>query len=141
MTVATLLLTCLVFLMLGWTPQNNPLVYVTALSVGGIVCIASSNGGSTSQDLKTGFLVGGTPRAQQIAILIGALCSALVLGPILLLLNGKATVYVPVTTELQTDPSKLTQTAQLAAPQARDDQKTYRVSLEGSVCNSVVTGT
>src|SRR3954454_17611544 len=62
MTVATLLLTCLIFLMLGWTPDKNPLVYVTALSVGGIVCIASSNGGSTSQDLKTGFLVGGTPR-------------------------------------------------------------------------------
>jgi len=127
MTVATLLLTCLVFLMLGWTPQNNPLVYVTALSVGGIVCIASSNGGSTSQDLKTGYLVGGTPRAQQIAILIGALCSALVLGPILLLLNDAAKVYVPVTTELRTDPSKLTQTAQLVGPQGEVDQKAYRV--------------
>ncbi len=127
MTVATLLLTCLVFLMLGWTPQSNPLVYVTALSVGGIVCIASSNGGSTSQDLKTGFLVGATPRAQQIAILIGALCSALVLGPILLQLNDAAKVFVPVTTELRTDPSKLTQTAQLVGPQARNDQNTYRV--------------
>ena len=127
MTVATLLLTCLVFLMLGWTPQSNPLVYVTALSVGGIVCIASSNGGSTSQDLKTGFLVGGTPRAQQIAILIGALCSALVLGPLLLLLNDKGKVYVQVTTELRTDPSKLTQTTKLVGPQARTDQKTYRL--------------
>jgi putative OPT family oligopeptide transporter len=127
MTVATLLLTCLVFLLIGWTPQTNPMVYVTALSVGGIVCIASSNGGSTSQDLKTGFLVGGTPRAQQIAILIGALCSALALGPILLLLNDRGTVYVPVTTELRTDPSKLTQTARLQGPQARDDQETYRV--------------
>jgi uncharacterized oligopeptide transporter (OPT) family protein len=127
MTVATLLLTCLVFLMLGWTPQSNPLVYVTALSVGGIVCIASSNGGSTSQDLKTGFLVGGTPRAQQISILIGALCSALVLGPILLLLNDAAKVYVPVTTELRTDPSKLTETAQLVGPQGEVDKKTYHV--------------
>jgi putative OPT family oligopeptide transporter len=127
MTVATLLLTCLVFLMLGWTPQSNPLVYVTALSVGGIVCIASSNGGSTSQDLKTGFLVGATPRAQQIAILIGALASALVLGPILLRLNDAAKVYVPVTTELRTDPSKLEKTAQLTGPQARTDAKTYRV--------------
>ena len=127
MTVATLLLTCLVFLLLGWTPQSNPLVYVTALSVGGIVCIASSNGGSTSQDLKTGFLVGATPRAQQIAILIGALCSALMLGPILLKLNDAATVYVPVTTELRTDPSKLEKRAQLVGPQAREDQKTYRV--------------
>jgi putative OPT family oligopeptide transporter len=92
MTVATLLLTCLVFLIVGWT---GPSYYVTALSVGAIVCIASSNGGSTSQDLKTGFLVGATPRYQQIAILIGALVSALALGPILLKLNDSATVYVP----------------------------------------------
>ena len=92
MTVATLLLTCLVFLLVGWT---GPAYYVTALSVGAIVCIASSNGGTTSQDLKTGFLVGATPRSQQIAILVGALASALVLGPILLQLNDAATVYVP----------------------------------------------
>ena len=92
MTVATLLLTCLVFLILGWT---GPSYYVTALSVGAIVCIASSNGGSTSQDLKTGFLVGATPRNQQIAILVGALLSAVLLGPILLKLNDAATVYVP----------------------------------------------
>src|SRR3954447_19185904 len=64
MTVATLLLTCLIFLIVGWTGSTK---YVTALSIGGIVCIASSNGGTTSQDLKTGFLVGSTPRLQQIA--------------------------------------------------------------------------
>ncbi len=93
MTVATLLLTCLIFLLLGWT---GPPYYVTALSVGGIVCIAASNGGTTSQDLKTGFLIGSTPRAQQIAILAGAFASALALGPILLALNDAATVYVPV---------------------------------------------
>ena len=92
MTVATLLLTCLIFLVLGWT---GPTYYVTALSVGGIVCIAASNGGTTSQDLKTGFLIGSTPRYQQIAIMIGALASALALGPILLALNQAATVYVP----------------------------------------------
>ncbi|HVF90406.1 MAG TPA: oligopeptide transporter, OPT family [Blastocatellia bacterium] len=91
MTVATLLLTCLVFLVIGWT---GPLYYVTALSVGAIVCIAASNGGTTSQDLKTGFLVGSTPRLQQIAIIVGALASAVILGPILLQLNDAATVYV-----------------------------------------------
>jgi len=95
MTVATLLLTCLVFLLLGWT-QPDP-YFVTALSVGGIVCIAASNGGTTSQDLKTGFHVGATPWKQQIAILTGALASALVLGPILIGLNNASTVYVPVT--------------------------------------------
>jgi putative OPT family oligopeptide transporter len=95
MTVATLLLTCLIFLVVGWT---SPLYYVTALSVGAIVCIAASNGGTTSQDLKTGFLVGSTPKYQQIAILAGALASALVLGPILLKLNDAGTVYAPPTT-------------------------------------------
>jgi putative OPT family oligopeptide transporter len=93
MTVATLLLTCLAFLIVGWTGGTY---YVTALSVGGIVCVAAANAGATSQDLKTGFLLGATPRYQQIAILIGASASALALGPILLGLNNSATVYVPV---------------------------------------------
>jgi putative OPT family oligopeptide transporter len=109
MTVATLLLTCLIFLVIGWT---GPSYYVTALSIGGIVCIASSNGGTTSQDLKTGFLVGSTPKYQQIAILVGAFASALILGPILLVLNDSATVYVPrtsfesATQSVQLDPAQ-----------------------------------
>jgi uncharacterized oligopeptide transporter (OPT) family protein len=93
MTVATLLLTCLIFLMIGWVGASW---YVTALSVGGIVCIAASNGGTTSQDLKTGYLLGATPQHQQVAIVIGSLLSAVLLGPILLQLNRTATVYVPV---------------------------------------------
>ncbi|OFX21309.1 MAG: oligopeptide transporter, OPT family [Anaeromyxobacter sp. RBG_16_69_14] len=108
MTVATLLLTCLIFLIVGWT--GGP-YYVTALSVGAIVCIAASNGGATSQDLKTGFLVGGTPRLQQIAILFGALLSALVVGPVLMRLNDAATTYVPAAevapAGLQVDPAGL----------------------------------
>jgi putative OPT family oligopeptide transporter len=105
MTYATLILTCLIFLLLGWT---EAVFFVTALSVGGIVCVASANGGTTSQDLKTGFLVGATPRSQQIAILIGALASALLLGPILLRLNDAATVYVPrVTFERPEDAPRL----------------------------------
>jgi putative OPT family oligopeptide transporter len=90
MTVATLLLTCLIFLALGWTGEGHRL---TALSVAAIVCIAASNAGATSQDLKTGFLVGGTPRAQQLSILVGALTSAIVIGFTLLLLNDMGTVY------------------------------------------------
>ncbi len=97
MTVATLLLTCLTFVILGWTGSNY---YVTALSIGAIVCIAASNGGTTSQDLKTGFLVGATPRSQQIAILVGALVSAIALGPILLKLNAAGSVYVPIGTTI-----------------------------------------
>jgi putative OPT family oligopeptide transporter len=127
MTVATLLLTCLIFLVLGWT---GPTYFVTALSIGGIVCIASSNGGTTSQDLKSGFLVGATPRMQQIAILVGAFASALVLGPILLQLNQAATVYVPVSrvaAGLQTDPGSLTQREGLTGPQAQGDSAIYWV--------------
>ncbi len=93
MMIATLLLTCLIFLVIGWTA---PPYFVTALSIGGIVCIASSNGGTISQDLKTGFLIGSTPKSQQIAILIGTLASAIILGPILTQFNQSGTVYVPV---------------------------------------------
>ena len=135
MTVATLLLTCLIFLAIGWT---GPTYYVTALSIGAIVCIAASNGGTTSQDLKTGYLVGATPRHQQVAILFGALASALVLGPILLVLNNAATVYVPLTDkaghavqgyapDLRVDPATLAtlRPEKLQGPQAVADATTY----------------
>ncbi len=128
MTVATLLFTCLIFLITG---RTGPAFYVTALSIGGIVCIASSNGGTTSQDLKTGFLVGATPKFQQIAILIGAAASALVLGPILLGLNNAATVYVPAA---QVAPglrvpagTELVQSENISGPQAKDDSRTFKV--------------
>jgi putative OPT family oligopeptide transporter len=127
MAVATLLFTCLIFLVMGWTGGQY---YVTALSVGAIVCIAASNAGTTSQDLKTGFLVGATPRYQQYAILAGAFASALILGPILLKLNDAGTVYVPaaqVAPHLTVDASRLTATAQLQGPQAATDNKTYKV--------------
>lgn len=129
MTVATLLFTCLIFLLVGWTGGTY---YVMALSIGGIVCIASSNGGTTSQDLKTGFLVGATPKLQQYAILIGAFASALMLGPVLMKLNDAATVYVPVAQVapggLQTDVTRLDQMKQgLVGPQSRDDAGQYHV--------------
>jgi putative OPT family oligopeptide transporter len=127
MTVATLLLTCLIFLLMGWTA---PRYYLTALSVGGIVCIASSNAGTTSQDLKTGFLIGATPRLQQVAILIGALASALVLGPILLQLNQVGTVYVPVrqtSPGLQAPLPLAGKQERLTGPQAAGDSHTYWV--------------
>jgi putative OPT family oligopeptide transporter len=127
MAVATLLFTCLIFLAMGWTGGRY---YVTALSVGAIVCIAASNAGTTSQDLKTGFLVGATPRLQQYAILAGAFASALILGPILLKLNDAGTVYVPaaqVAPHVTVDAAKLTQTAQLQGPQADADHATYKV--------------
>jgi uncharacterized oligopeptide transporter (OPT) family protein len=130
MTVATLLLTCLIFLIIGWT---GPGYYVTALSIGAIVCIAASNGGTTSQDLKTGFLVGATPWRQQIAILVGAGASALILGPILISLNSAATVYVPaakmnLAAEVRPEPSQLSQVRE-AVPEGQGitDTNQYRV--------------
>jgi uncharacterized oligopeptide transporter (OPT) family protein len=128
MTVATLLLTCLIFLLVGWTGGHY---YVTALSVGAVVCIAASNGGTTSQDLKTGYLLGATPRYQQMAILAGSFLSALCLGPILLKLNNVGTVYVPVAqvapAGLHTDPRPLTTHEAIQGPQARDDARSYLV--------------
>src|SRR5205085_11080746 len=66
---------------------------IAALSIAAIACIAISNGGTTSQDLKTGYLVGATPSRQQIAILVGALSSALVLGYVILKLNDAGTIF------------------------------------------------
>ncbi|WP_036166558.1 OPT family oligopeptide transporter [Massilia sp. 9096] len=130
MAVATLLFTCLIFLLMGWTGGRY---YVTALSVGAIVCIAASNAGTTSQDLKTGYLVGSTPKLQQYAILAGALASALVLGPILLKLNDAGTVYMPAAkvspqlAAVHVDAARLTDTAQLQGPQAASDKASYKV--------------
>lgn len=129
MTIATLLITCLAFLAVGWTGNTY---YVTALSVGAVVCIACSNGGTTSQDLKTGYLVGGTPKRQQVAILIGAFASALVLGPILLKLNQTATTYIDakeVAPSLRAPVAELVNAhrEKLAGPQSKSDSTEYLV--------------
>ena len=77
MTIATLMATSAIFLALHWTaPAFGALV----LAIGGVVCIASANAGDTSQDLKTGYLLGATPRAQQLALLIGVTVSTLAVG-------------------------------------------------------------
>ena len=77
MTIATVMGTSLIFLSVGWTGQNyEPLVLV----VGGMICIAAANAGGTSQDLKSGYIVGATPRNQQIALFVGAIVSSIVIG-------------------------------------------------------------
>jgi putative OPT family oligopeptide transporter len=77
MTIATLMGTCLVFVAVGWTGKvYEPM----ALVVGGMICIAAANAGATSQDLKTGFLVGATPRNQQLALFVGAIVSSIAIG-------------------------------------------------------------
>src|SRR6476660_3221774 len=77
MTIATLILTCLLFFALGWTGDAYGPV---AICVGAVVCIAAAQAGGTSQDLKTGYLVGATPIYQQLGLLVGVMASALSLG-------------------------------------------------------------
>src|SRR5207245_4160092 len=92
MTIATLILTCLMFVALGWT--GNPYGPI-ALCVGAVVCIAAANAGGTSQDLKTGFLVGATPIYQQIGLIIGVVTSAFVIGATTLYLHKVFTIGTP----------------------------------------------
>jgi len=91
MTVAAVLMTALIFLAIGWTrPEHR----VLALSIGGVVCVAAAVAGATSQDLKTGFLVGATPARQQIGLAIGVATSALLIGLTIQALNGAYTTIV-----------------------------------------------
>ena len=77
MTIATLMGTALVFIAVGWTGKVfEPM----ALVVGGMICIAAANAGATSQDLKTGYIIGATPKYQQIALFVGAIVSSLIIG-------------------------------------------------------------
>src|SRR6201999_1399093 len=84
MTIATLMATAAIFLVKGWTA---PAFGALAITIGGVVCIAASNAGDTSQDLKTGFLIGATPWKQQLAVMIGVIVSTLVIGLTLNLVN------------------------------------------------------
>lgn len=125
MTVATLLLTCLVFLAVGWIgPEHR----VGALSIAAVVCIAASNGGTTSQDLKTGYLVGATPKFQQIGLLIGALTSAIVIGFSLKLLNDASTVYTKKVPEFTVaNVSELKEKQKVGGTEGSKDSAEYHV--------------
>jgi uncharacterized oligopeptide transporter (OPT) family protein len=92
MTIATLMATCALFLAAGWT---QPAYGALALTVGSMVCIAAANAGATSQDLKTGFLVGATPAYQQIGLFLGVLASSVVIGGTLIMMNKGLEKYVP----------------------------------------------
>ena len=93
MAIATLMATCAVFLLLGWRAAPYGAL---AITIGGVVCIASANAGNTSQDLKTGFLVGATPRYQQIGLLIGVVVSVVMIGAVLLGMNRALEKFQPM---------------------------------------------
>ena len=92
MAIATLMATCALFLVAGWTA---PAYGALALTIGGTVCIAAANAGNTSQDLKTGFLVGATPSAQQKGLFLGVLASCFAIGITLIAMNKALEKFVP----------------------------------------------
>lgn len=104
MTIATLIITCLIFVALGW---NDSIYAPVALSVGAIICICAANAGNTSQDLKTGYIVGATPIYQQMGLAIGVITSSFVIGYTLLSLHetfgiGSEQVAAPQATLMAT---------------------------------------
>lgn len=113
MTVATVLLTALLFLAIGWTQVEHR---VLALSIGGVVCIAAAVAGATSQDLKTGYIVGATPARQQIGLVAGVVTSALLIGYMISFLNEAKTTVVA------------RQYAGVAIPAANFEQETREVN-------------
>src|SRR5262249_27512923 len=129
MAIATLMATCGVFLAAGWTSGAYGAL---ALMIGGTVCIAAANAGNTSQDLKTGFLVGATPSAQQVGLFLGVLASSFAIGGALLAVDQGLQTFKK---------SPVVMTIDLANPpdgvKVRDtmvhEQKTYRlVNVLGS---------
>jgi putative OPT family oligopeptide transporter len=92
MSIATLMATCAIFFVAGWT---SPKYSVLALMIGGIVCIAAAIAGATSQDLKTGYLVGATPFWQQMGLLVGVTVSTVAIGATLNLMNKGLERYIP----------------------------------------------
>src|ERR1700741_4617305 len=93
MTIATLMATSAIFLVSGWTA---PAFGALAITIGGIVCIASSNAGDTSQDLKTGFLIGATPWKQQVAVMVGVVVSVFSIGITLNAMNKGLEEFTPM---------------------------------------------
>jgi putative OPT family oligopeptide transporter len=92
MSIATLMATCAIFFLAGWTAPNYA---VLALMIGGVVCIAAAIAGATSQDLKTGYLVGSTPLRQQLGLLVGVTVSTIAIGATLNLMNRGLEKYIP----------------------------------------------
>ena len=111
MTIATLMATCALFLLAGWTGGSYAAL---ALSIGGLVCIAAANAGATSQDLKTGFLIGATPWKQQVGLMVGVSASVLVIGLTLILMNEGLAEYRPVT--IAVDIQQLPQGVEIESP-------------------------
>jgi putative OPT family oligopeptide transporter len=97
MTIATLMATAAIFLVKGWTA---PAYGALAITIGGVVCIAAANAGDTSQDLKTGYIVGATPWKQQVAVMVGVIVSVFSIGLTLNAMNRGLETFKPMKTPI-----------------------------------------
>jgi putative OPT family oligopeptide transporter len=140
MTIATLMATCAMFLAMGWTA---PAYSALAITIGGVVCVAAANAGATSQDLKTGFLIGATPYRQQWALMIGVMVSVFVIGGTLMLMNFGLSEFRPMQRALDIDRVRAEQSLRGAAvrvekelddpnPQTYRDKRYILVNALGS---------
>ncbi len=120
MTIATLMATCAMFLVMKWTAGPYA---VLALTIGGVVCIAAAIAGATSQDLKTGYLVGATPYWQQVSLMIGVLVSAFAIGGTLILMNVGLAQYKAI--QIPLDISNLPVGVERQADNFAYEGKTY----------------
>ncbi len=103
MTIATLMATCLIFIGVGW---SGGVYTAVALMVGAVVCICASNAGNVAQALKTGYLLGCTPRKQEYGYIIGAFTSIFVVGFTVVTLNKAFTTESPISDPLFTPPTE-----------------------------------
>jgi putative OPT family oligopeptide transporter len=124
MAIATLMAVCLTFVALGWTGHQYT---AAALAIGTVVCIAASNAGTTSQDLKTSFLVGGTPWRQQVALIVGVITSVVAIGAILQVINKGGREIQEAAYTVSLPPAADAET--MAGP----DGAVYRVARVGGV--------
>ncbi len=143
MTIATLMATCALFLVAGWTGGAYSAL---AITIGGVVCVAAANAGATSQDLKTGFLVGATPAKQQIGLMVGVMASVFVIGLTLMMMNQGLAEYKPFQLSLNTE--ALPPGVQIETKEYEHDGKNYylinaigsRVVPDGKYLYSAETG-
>ncbi len=151
MAIATLMATCAMFLVMGWT---GTAFSALAITIGGVVCIASANAGNTSQDLKTGFLVGATPAKQQLALMVGVTVSVVSIGLTLGLMNTGLEEFRPASIaidaqnlptgvapyagkfERQTVPVTVARTA--GAAQAKQDESVQGMTLYTAINSPTV---
>ncbi len=122
MAIATLMATCGVFLVIGWTAGAYGAL---ALMIGGTVCIAAANAGNTSQDLKTGYLVGATPSAQQKGLFLGVLTSSIVIGITLLMVDKGLEKYVPM--DIALDAAQMSDGVQVVDQSFEHDGRTWKL--------------